>query len=149
MRWSINRVYAFVFGIIYLAIGIIGFLTPTENSTGVQAVFGIFDVDFVHNVLYVTTGLAGIIAATMGNARNFNQVFGAFYLLLGLLGLVPSLYRPAGSYNTDKGLFIGLMHLNAGDHILHIVTGVIALIIGFLMANAAEHHPWRRAVAQV
>lgn len=132
-QWSTNRIFALVLGIVFTLISIIGFLTPTENSTGVQAIFGLFDVDGVHNVVHLLFGLLGIAAAFTGYARRYNQVFGVIYVVLALLGLIPALYFPAGSFGHDNGLFLGLMHINAGDHILHLVTGLAALYVGFVV----------------
>jgi hypothetical protein len=134
--WTANRMLALALGIIFTVISIIGFFTPQENSTGVQAVFGIFDVDRNHNIFYLITGLLGIAAAFTGQARLFNRVFGILYLLLGLLGLIPALYFPAGTYGTDNGLFLGFTHINAGDHILHLITGVVAIVVGFFVKDS-------------
>ena len=109
--WTANRVLALALGLLFTVISIIGFFTPQENSTGVQAVFGIFDVDRNHNIFYLITGLLGIAAAFTGQARLFNRVFGILYILLGLLGLIPALYFPAGAYGTDTGLFLGVTHI--------------------------------------
>ncbi|GCE08247.1 DUF4383 domain-containing protein [Dictyobacter aurantiacus] len=146
-NWSINRVIALVIGIIFLILGIVGFVTPPENSTGVQATFGIFDSDTIHNILYVVTGLLGIASAFTGYERHFNQIFGIVYVLLALLGLIPQLYFPAGSYGDDKGLFLGLTHLNAGDHILHLITGLIAAAVGFF-AKGTLRNPGPNARAR-
>jgi hypothetical protein len=135
-QWSTNRIFALVLGIVFTLVSIIGFLTPAENSTGVQAIFGIFDVDSIHNFVHLLFGLLGIAAAFTGYARRYNQVFGVIYTVLGLLGLIPALYFPAGSFGHDNGLFLGLMHINAGDHILHLVTGLAALYIGFFHERA-------------
>ncbi len=139
-NWSINRVCALVLGIIFLILGIVGFFTPTENSTGVRAILGIFDGDTFHSVFYLITGLLGIAASFTGSFRTFNQTFGVVYILIGLLALIPALYFPAGSYYVhDHGLFLGLTHMNAGDHILHLVTGIIAAIVGFVLVGSARH----------
>ena len=138
-NWSINRVCALVLGVIFLILGVVGFFTPTENSTGVRAILGIFDGDTVHNIFYVVTGLLGIIASYTGSFRIFNQTFGVVYILLGLLALIPALYVPAGSFGTDHGLFLGLTHMNAGDHILHLIAGVIAAVVGFLLVGTVTH----------
>lgn len=130
--WSANRTFALVVGIVLLLLGIIGFFVPAENSTGVQAIFGIFDVDIVHNLVHVLSGIIGIAAAFTGWSRMFNRVFGVIYTLLGLLGLIPALYFPAGAYGHDNGLFLGLMHINAGDHILHLIIGLAALAVSFM-----------------
>ncbi|GCE29110.1 hypothetical protein KDA_45940 [Dictyobacter alpinus] len=138
-NWSINRVVALVIGVIFLLLGIIGFVTPPENSTGVIAILGIFDSDTIHNVLYVVVGLLGIASAFTGWERRFNQVFGIVFVLLAVLGIIPQLYFPAGSYGNDKGLFLGITHLNAGDHILHLITGLIAAGVGFFLKGTVRN----------
>jgi len=139
--WTTNRIVALVLGVIFTLIGIIGFFTPAENSTGVQALFGIFDVDLMHNIVHLITGLLGIAAAFTGLSRTFNQVFGIVYIVIGLLGLIPGLYFPAGSYGHDSGLFLGMMHMNAGDHVLHLVAGVIAAVTGFFLERTGAMTP--------
>ncbi|MBA2284644.1 MAG: DUF4383 domain-containing protein [Ktedonobacteraceae bacterium] len=139
MLWTVNRIFALVVGVIFVILSIIGFLTPTENATGVQAIFGIFDVDTIHNIIYLVTGLIAIATVFIGHSRTFNQVFGVVYTLLGLAGLIPALYFPAGSYGHDTGLFLGLTHINAGDHILHLIVGIAAIVVGFFMAGSASH----------
>jgi len=129
--WTTNRIVALVIGIVMVVIGIVGFFIPAENSTGVQALFGIFDVDVVHNLVHLVTGILGIVAAFTGWSRTFNRAFGVIYIVLGLLGLIPALYFPSGAYGTDSGLFLGIMHINAGDHILHLVVGIVAAAVGF------------------
>ncbi len=139
MLWTANRIFALVLGIVFVLVGIIGFLTPMENATGVRAIFGIFDVDTVHNIIHLVTGIIAIAAAFLGGSRTFNQIFGILYTILGILGLFSFLYFPAGTYGTDSGLFLGLTHLNAGDHILHLITGIAAIIVGFFLAGSVTH----------
>ncbi|MGI9061727.1 MAG: DUF4383 domain-containing protein [Ktedonobacteraceae bacterium] len=136
--WTANRTLALILGIVFVILGVVGFFTPQENSTGVQALFGIFDVDTVQNVFHLITGLIGLAAAFTGQSINFNRVFGVVYTLIGLLGLIPALYFP--TYGTDSGRFLGLTHLSIGDHILNIVLGVIALAIAFY-ADRAMRRP--------
>ncbi len=136
--WSANRITALVIGIIFLLIGIIGFFTPTENATGVRAVFGIFDVDTLHSIINLIVGLLGVGAAFSGQSHLFNRIFGIVFTLFGLLGLIPALYFPAGSYGTDNGLFLGLVHDNAGDHILHLITGIAALVVAYYIVVAGR-----------
>ena len=144
-QWTANRILALVLGIIFTLLGIIGFFTAPENSTGVQAILGIFDSDLIHNVFYLITGLLGIAAAFTGYGRTYNRIFGSVYLLLGLLGLIPALYFPAGAYGTDQGLFLGLTHMNAGDHILHLIAGLVALVVGYFVTDANTIMSGRRA----
>lgn len=137
--WTVNRTFALVLGVVFTLIGIIGFFIPAENSTGVQALFGIFDVDTVHNIIHLVTGLIGIAAAFTGQSRTFNQVFGILYTLLGILGLISVLYFPPGSYGHDSGLFLGITHINAADHVLHLIAGIASIVVGFFLAGSATH----------
>jgi Domain of unknown function (DUF4383) len=132
--WTANRIFALVLGIVLLLIGIIGFFTPTKQY-GVQEVFGLFDVDVVHNLIHVVSGILGIAAAFMGWSRTFNRTFGIIYVVLGLVGLIPALYFPSGAFGHDNGLFLGLTHINAADHILHLVIGLAAVAVGFMMRD--------------
>jgi hypothetical protein len=138
MLWTINRTFALALGIVFILLALIGFFTPARNATGVQGLFNILDVDLVHNLIHLITGVIAIIAALGGQARTFNQVFGLIYLLLGLLGLFPFLYFPPGTFDTDRGLFLGIMHLNAADHAFNLLVGLAAIIVGFLFAGSAS-----------
>ncbi len=128
-NWTTNRMFALVLGIVLTLIGVIGFFIPTENSTGVQALFGIFDVDVIHNLVHLLSGLIAIAAAFGGFSVTYNRVFGVIYTVIGLLGLIPALYFP--TYGSDAGRFLGLMHLSIADHVLHLVIGIAAIAIGF------------------
>ena len=136
--WPPNRVLALTLGIVFTLVALLGFLTPLENATGVRAELGIFDVDTLHSIVHLLFGLLGIAAAFMGFSRRYNQAFGVIYIVLALLGLIPALYFPAGSFGTDSGLFLGLMHLSIADHILHLVTGLAAAAVGFGIADRVE-----------
>ena len=132
--WTPNRALALIIGIVFTILGLVGFFTPLENSTGVRAVLGIFDSDTLGNVIYLITGLLGIAAAFTGLSVMYNRAFGIIYTLIGVLGLIPALYFPV--YGNDNGRFLGLTHLSVADHVLHIVLGLIALAIGFYLLGA-------------
>lgn len=142
--WSHNRTVALILGIIFLVLGIVGFFTPLENSTGVRAIFGIFDSDTFGNVFMLITGLLGLAAAFTRFSVTFNRVFGVVYTLIGLLGLIPALYMPV--YGTDTGRFLSLTHLSIADHVLDIVLGLIALAVGFYLTSRRNA---RRETARV
>jgi Domain of unknown function (DUF4383) len=137
LTWTANRLLALVLGIIFTILGIIGFFTAPENSTGVQAILGLFDSDLIHNVFYLLTGLLGLAAAFTGRSRVYNRAFGIVYIIiLGLLSLSPALYFPAGTYGTDAGLFLGVTHMNAGDIILHLIAGVLAIVVSYFVTDS-------------
>ena len=132
--WTSNRTGVLSIGVVFTILGLVGFFTPLENSTGVRAVLGIFDSDTFGNVISLITGLLGIAAAFTGLAVTYNRVFGVISALIGLLGLIPALYFPV--YGNDNGRFLGLTHLSVADHVLHIVLGLLALAIGFYLVGA-------------
>lgn len=139
MLWTTNRIVALVLGVLYALLGIIGFFTPVENATGVQAVLGLFDADTTHNIIRLVVGALGIIAAFTKQSRTYNQSFGIFYIVLTILGLIPALFFPAGSYGHDTGLFLGLFHLNNWDDGLNLIAAIVAVVVGFFLAGSTTH----------
>jgi hypothetical protein len=118
--WTANRIVAFVIGIVFLIIGILGLILHTTSGS----IFG-FQVDLVHNLVHLVTGILGIAAAYTGRSRLFNQVFGIIYLVLGILGLFPAVYY--------DGRLLGIMHVNGADNLLHLIVGVVASAVGFFV----------------
>jgi hypothetical protein len=118
---STVQIVALVFGAIYLAAGILGFLpflggSYTQTSS---ALLGLFDVNLLHNLVHVVIGIAGLAAASsLPNSRRFCQVVGVILLLLGVIGIpLPS---P-----------LGLLHIGGLDIALHLVTGAVLAYFGF------------------
>jgi len=106
------------FGYVTLAIGILGFIPGVVNDTGV--LFGLFQFDQLHNVIFVITGLVGIAAAAgFRLSKNYFKVFGSIYLLLTVLGLFLA-----------NGIVLGMM-MNTADNVLHLIIAAFALYYGF------------------
>ncbi len=127
--WTTNRIVALVIGIVFTLIGIAGFFVSSSMARG--NLLG-FDVDVVHNLIHLITGLLALAAAFTGWSRRFNQIFGIIYIIVGLAGLVyPALYF--------NGRLLGLMHVNALDHVLHWLVGIIAAAVGFSRADYGAH----------
>jgi hypothetical protein len=122
--WTVNRILALVLGIVFTLVGIAGFFVSSSMTVG--NLMG-FDVDLVHNLVHLITGLAGLAAAFTGWSRQFNQIFGIIYIIVGIAGLIPALYF--------DGRLLGLMHINAADNVLHLVVGVVAAAVGFFVAE--------------
>jgi hypothetical protein len=123
--WTPNRIVAFVIGIVFLIIGALGLIFDTTSGS----LFG-FDVDLVHNLVHVLTGILGLAAAFTGWSRRFNQIFGIIYIVVGIAGLFPFLYF-------DQRL-LGLMHVDAADNVLHLVVGLVAAGVGFFMTASGR-----------
>jgi hypothetical protein len=127
MDWTPNRIVALIIGIVFTLIGIAGFFVSSSMTVG--SLMG-FDVDIVHNLIHLVTGIIALATVFTGWFRRFNQIFGIIYLLLALAGLIyPGLYI--------NHLLMGMTHVNAADHVLHIVVGAVAAGVGFFVHDYA------------
>lgn len=62
--------------------------------------------------------------------RTFAIIFGIVFLLVGVLGYVPQM--------TPNGHLLGLFHVNSAHNIVHILSGVIALLCGLTSIQASR-----------
>ncbi|MEO7018775.1 MAG: DUF4383 domain-containing protein [Ktedonobacteraceae bacterium] len=120
-----NKTVALVFGIVFLLIGVLGFV-PALTPGG--ALLGVFMVNGVHSVVHLLFGVLGIAAAFTGTSVLYNRVGGSIYLVIGVLGFVPVL--------APNGMLLNLVMINLADNILHIVIGVILASVGFALVNS-------------
>ena len=111
---------AWVFGIVFLAIGVLGYV-PGITSGGL--LLGIFMVDGVHNVIHLLSGILAIAAAwgSGSYARLYFKVFGVVYGLVTVVGFL------------QGDSVLGLFMVNMADNVLHLVIAAAALWIGFGM----------------
>lgn len=125
--------FAQIFGVIYLLVGILGFipvppilvnpgaiqglLAPFEPFNGF--LLGIFAVNWLHNVAHIAIGVAGLASyRSAAGARSYAIGVGVLYLLLFVIGLI-------------FPLTFGLLPLfGVGDLGLHLISGAVALAIG-------------------
>ena len=117
---NINKTIALVFGIVFLLIGVLGFV-PALTPGG--ALLGLFMVNGLHSVVHLLFGVLGIGAALTGMGRLYNRAAGVIYLLLGVLGLIPAL--------VPNGMLLGLVMINPADNVLHLVIGAVLAYVGF------------------
>lgn len=108
-----------IFGWVLLAVGVLGFV-PGITTNG--HLLGIFDVNALHNLVHVVTGLAALYLASKGEAQAqmFFKVFGVIYGLVAVLGF----------FGGDAPI-LGLISNNTADTWLHVVIAVVALYLGF------------------
>ncbi len=114
------RVVALVFGVSFLAVGVMGFIL---NPTGGE-LLGIFAVNALHNLVHLLFGIFGIAAVLVGWSRTYLQAVGIIYLLLTVLGFIPGLF-------VGDDMLLGLIHINLADNFLHLVLGGVAAFFGF------------------
>jgi hypothetical protein len=110
------RFIAVLFGIAFIFAGVAGFM-PAFTTNG--ALLGVFEVDSMHNLVHIVSGVIAIMAATSLKAtRLYFIIFGIIYTIVAILGF----WR-----NGD----LIMMHVNMADNILHIVIGVVSLFLGY------------------
>jgi hypothetical protein len=61
--------------------------------------------------------------------KKLSLLFGVVFLAIGILGFVPGITR--------EEHLLGIFHVNAAHNVVHILTGVIALLSGFAGEHAA------------
>ena len=115
---------AMIFGVVFVIVGALGFV-PAVTPNG--RLLGIFEVNALHNIVHLATGVVAIVAGTMSDkaSRMFFQVFGIIYGLVAVLGFV----------NGDQPL-LGVLANNLADAGLHVVIAAVALYLGFGMKSA-------------
>ncbi len=120
---------AMLFGIVFLAVGILGFIPGiTSDAPGTFAgdesdaeLLGIFQVSVLHNIVHLLFGIAGLaLARTWDGARMYMIGGGVVYLLLWILGLLGA---------TDW------VPTNSADDWLHLVLGVAMVGLGFALGR--------------
>ena len=133
---SIARTVALVLGVVYVLVGIVGFLPAplvTENMTDAAsgAILGIFPINALHNVVHLAIGAALLYGSTATSAAVLvSRIVGAVYIVVGLLGFVsPSTF--------------GLMPIGGADIFLHLGTGLVLLFIGFSQVDEPTMAPAR------
>lgn len=116
---------AIVFGIVFVVVGILGFI-PALTPNGL--LLGLFNVNTLHNIVHLATGIIALIIAmnTPAAMSMFFRVFGVIYALVAILGFVYG----------DQPL-LGLIANNAADTWLHVIIAVFALWVGFGMKAEA------------
>lgn len=103
------------FGVVMLAVGVLGFV-PGVTSNG--HLLGIFEVDMLHNVIHLLTGVLALMFASSA-PKTFFKVFGVVYLVVTVAGFV------------QGSTVLGLIGVNMADNLLHLVIAVLALMVGF------------------
>lgn len=111
--------FSIVFGVVFLAIGILGFVPGITNDQ--DKLLGIFQVSVLHNIIHILSGAAALLAAKSEDyAQLYFRIFGAVYAIVAVVGLI------------QKDTVLGVIDpINMADNILHVVLAVVILGIGF------------------
>ena len=63
-------------------------------------------------------------------AKTLALVFGVVFLLIGILGFVPAL--------APNEMLLNIFHVNAAHNVVHLLTGVVALLAGMSGVGASK-----------
>ncbi len=114
---------AAIFGVVFLLIGILGFVaTGTSMDANMETaprLFGLFPVNVLHNLVHILFGVWGLAAArSFAASRSYAQIAGIAYLALTVLGFIaPELF--------------GIMPIGGNDIWLHLLIGIVLTTVGF------------------
>ena len=135
-----TRYFSLVLGIIFLLIGIAGFVpgllqTPepaadVEVTQSFGRLMGLFPVNALHNLVHIIFGIWGIAAyRSYTGARGYSKAVAIIYAVLAVMGFIPGL-------NTT----FGLIPLYGHDIWLHAVIAIAAAYFGFVASDREVGH---------
>ena len=131
-----TRRFAMIFGIVFLVVGIAGFIPglTTEHThpdvrftTGLGLELGLFPVNLLHNLVHLLFGVWGLIAAkSLPAAKGYAKAVAIIYAILMVMGLIS-----AGNLHTT----FGLIPLYGHDVWLHALLAAVAAYFGFVRSE--------------
>lgn len=127
-----SRYFALVVGIVYLLVGLLGFIGPSTPYTGpdlavdafASNLLGLFPINLVHNIVHLAIGAWGIASyRSISGSVAFARGLAVLYGLLAILGLLP-----IAALQTT----FGLVPIFGADVALHAITALAAAYFGFM-----------------
>jgi hypothetical protein len=119
-----------VIGLVYLALGIIGWLTPETATVGhvtTNRVAGLFSASALLNLVHTVIGVLGLLAAT----RRAGSLIYCWVIFVGFLGMTAYGILATAFSNPDDPI-----NLNWADNLLHGLTAVVGLAVGIVATRA-------------
>jgi uncharacterized protein DUF4383 len=132
-----TRNFALVFGIVFLAVGVLGFIPsmvqPAADgyevtmTQGHGQLLGLFPVNMLHNIVHILFGIWGLLAyRSLSGAKMYARGVAIIYAVLTVMGLIPAT-------NTT----FGLIPLHGNDVWLHAVLALVAAYFGWMHRDTA------------
>jgi hypothetical protein len=138
-----TRRFALLFGIVFLLVGIAGFIPGVTQphthpdvmvTAGMGLVLGLFPVNVLHNLAHLLFGVWGLFAATSdAQARVYGKIVAIAYAVLGVMGLITA-------FNLHTAF--GFVPLYGHDVWLHFGLAAVAAYFGF---RRPQEVPLRRS----
>ena len=114
-----------LFGIVFLAVGILGFVPGITKD---EMLLGTFHVNAVHSIIHIVSGAIFLFASMAGAAAAslWFKVFGLVYAVVAVLGFM-----------NPNGPLLGMVSNNPADTWLHVGLAAAMLLIGFTAPKQA------------
>lgn len=137
---SFAQIAALLYGIIFLIVGIAGFIPGLTSNIGAMSfgghhseamLLGIFQVSILHNIVHLLYGVVGLaLSRRHGAARAYLLIGGLVYLVLWIYGLV-----------VNKESMANFVPLNSADDWLHLFLGVTMVGLALLFRRNQNAEP--------
>jgi hypothetical protein len=120
------KTMAVLFGVVFLVIGILGFVPAVTKD---EMLLGIFHVNTAHNAVHLLSGVVALICGMMGvgASRMYFRIFGLVYGAVAVMGFM----NPG-----EHSMLLGVISNNMAVTWLHVVIAAVSLLIGFMPASA-------------
>jgi Domain of unknown function (DUF4383) len=136
-RRTLAQTLALLFGVAFLAVGVLGFIPGiTQDLRDIKfagndspaELLGIFRVSILHNIVHLLFGIAGIaLSRTKASALSYLLYTGVIYVVLTVFGLF-----------VDAGDDANFIPVNGADTVLHLVVAVGLLGSWFISKGGDE-----------
>ena len=127
---------ALVFGVVFLLVGVLGFIPGITQGAeeiafagpgSMAMLLGVFHVSVLHNIVHLLLGVAGIaLSRRIDSAFMYLVGGGAIYLVLWLYGLV-----------VGDNSAANFVPVNTADDWLHLFLGLGMIALGLLTTRRA------------
>lgn len=119
-----TRTASIIWGIVFLAVGLLGFV---DNPIIADSHDATFHADSTHSMVHIISGVLFLLVAfaSPANAALFLKIFGIVYLVLGIWGM-------ATIGSDGMTTLLGFLNVNGKDNYLHIILGVLIFLSGML-----------------
>jgi hypothetical protein len=133
-----TRTFALVFGVVFLLVGIAGFvpglLQPMHGEhprLAVDAfsgqVLGLFPVNILHNIVHILFGIWGLLSyKSLSKSKGYAKGVAIIYAVLTVAGFIPNL-----------DTMFGLVPLYGNDIWLHALLAAVAAYFGWVHRDTA------------